>query len=107
MLTHGTKNEMIARHSYFINLYNANVDATNPKSKGDLLREVKKWEKAQQSNEAKNANLIKKSLTNPEEINFYDILFICFICIFGFLGFYYALIKICFYLINIENIMQN
>ncbi|CAB4440552.1 unnamed protein product [Rhizophagus irregularis] len=71
LLTHGTKNEMIARHSYFINLYNANVDATNPKSKGDLLREVKKWEKAQQSNEAKNANLIKKSLTNPEEINFY------------------------------------
>ncbi|RIA88747.1 hypothetical protein C1645_806621 [Glomus cerebriforme] len=70
---YGSKNEMIARHSYFINLYNSNVDATIPKSKGELLRDMKKWERAHQSNEAKDANLIKKTLTNSEEINSYVI----------------------------------
>ncbi|GBC08116.1 hypothetical protein RclHR1_07910005 [Rhizophagus clarus] len=75
LLTHGSKNEMAARHSYYINLYNSNVDATNPKSKGELLRQVKKWEKAQQSDEVKKANLIKKSLNSPEGIKSYDILF--------------------------------
>ena len=81
MVPHGTKNEMIARHSYYTNLYNSNVDATNPKSKGELLREMKKWDRAQHSDEAKDANMLKKSLTNQEEVDSYDILCfsICFV----------------------------
>jgi E3 ubiquitin-protein ligase RAD18 len=81
--TSGSKSEMIARHSYFINLYNSNVDATNPKNKGELLREMKKWERAHQSDEVKDANLLKKSLNKQEEVDSYDILFsILFICSF-------------------------
>ena len=75
MSTNGSRNEMTTRHSYFINLYNSNVDATNPMSKGELLREMKKWERAQQSDEVKDANLLKKSLNKREEIDSYDILF--------------------------------
>ena len=38
---------MVRRHTEWRNLVNANCDASNPKSKRDLLQILKDWEKAQ------------------------------------------------------------
>ncbi|KAG9300613.1 hypothetical protein G9A89_005213 [Geosiphon pyriformis] len=42
---HGDKAIMSKRHGEFINRYNANVDATNPKSTHELISDLKNWEK--------------------------------------------------------------
>lgn len=38
---------MIRRHTEWRNLVNANCDSSNPKSKRELLQDLKEWEKAQ------------------------------------------------------------
>jgi E3 ubiquitin-protein ligase RAD18 len=43
----GTKAAMIQRHLEWLNIWNANVDSTNPKSKAQLLKELEMWERTQ------------------------------------------------------------
>ncbi|CAG8436586.1 6221_t:CDS:2 [Ambispora gerdemannii] len=54
--TIGSKAEMIKRHAEYVNLYNANVDATNPKSHRELLSDMRIWETAQRNNKKRNTN---------------------------------------------------
>ncbi|CAG8471783.1 12605_t:CDS:2, partial [Acaulospora colombiana] len=70
----GNRSDWQKRHAYFIHLWNSNADATKPKTKEELIREVKNWERAQQSGAARTANDVKKTLNTEEEIKFYDIL---------------------------------
>ena len=43
----GSKQLMIKRHREWVNLWNANCDSSNPRSKRDLLRELDAWERTQ------------------------------------------------------------
>ncbi|RHZ77861.1 hypothetical protein Glove_170g10 [Diversispora epigaea] len=72
----GNRTELIKRHSYFTYLWNSNVDATNPKTKECLIKEVQKWERAQQNQNRiiKNNGNLKRFLNTEEEIKSYDIL---------------------------------
>ncbi|CAG8525523.1 12173_t:CDS:2 [Acaulospora morrowiae] len=81
----GGRSDWQKRHEYFIHLWNSNVDATKPKTKEELIRDVKQWERAQQSGAARTASDIKRALNTDEEIKSYDILlsivemFSCFV----------------------------
>lgn len=81
MSLNGSRSELIKRHSYFTDLWNANVDATNPKTKEALIKEVHKWERAQQSQNRiiKNTGGLKKFLDTEEEIKSYDILLVYYV----------------------------
>ena len=48
----GPKKTMIRRHAEWRNLVNANCDSSRPKSKHELLQELKEWEKVQESRPA-------------------------------------------------------
>jgi hypothetical protein len=41
----GSKELMKQRHMYWVNLWNANADSDNPRSKRELLREMDSWER--------------------------------------------------------------
>lgn len=43
----GTRPLLIRRHTEWMNLWNANCDSRNPKTKRDLLRELDNWERTQ------------------------------------------------------------
>lgn len=60
--TIGNKTLLKERHTEWINIWNANCDSSNPKSKGELLNELKKWERSQggQARELDNAGIMKK-----------------------------------------------
>ncbi|CAG8446364.1 5864_t:CDS:2 [Diversispora eburnea] len=72
----GNRIELIKRHSYFTYLWNSNVDATNPKTKESLIKEVQKWERTQQNQKRiiENNDSFKRFLNTEEEIKSYDIL---------------------------------
>ncbi|KAF2199124.1 DNA repair protein rad18 [Delitschia confertaspora ATCC 74209] len=45
--TWGPKQLLIRRHTEWLNLWNSNCDATHPKTKGQLLKELDVWERTQ------------------------------------------------------------
>ncbi|KAF3483314.1 postreplication repair E3 ubiquitin-protein ligase rad18 [Arthroderma uncinatum] len=62
----GPKPILQKRHTEWMNLWNANCDAINPKSKRDLLRDLDMWERTQgglavsQSSSRSNSSIMKK-----------------------------------------------
>ena len=46
--TTGTKHMLEKRHREWLTLWNANCDATHPRSKQDLLRQLNEWERAEE-----------------------------------------------------------
>ena len=46
----GPKQLLIRRHTEWINIWNANCDSTNPRSKRELLRDLDIWERTQGGN---------------------------------------------------------
>ncbi|KDQ12277.1 hypothetical protein BOTBODRAFT_34557 [Botryobasidium botryosum FD-172 SS1] len=42
--TDGSKKAMVARHSHFVTLFNANLDTMRPKSRKELIKELEAWE---------------------------------------------------------------
>ncbi|KAF2772893.1 DNA repair protein rad18, partial [Teratosphaeria nubilosa] len=47
--TSGSKQLMVRRHTEWVNIWNANCDSNNPRSKRELLRELDAWERTQGS----------------------------------------------------------
>ncbi|XP_063147690.1 E3 ubiquitin-protein ligase RAD18 [Candoia aspera] len=45
--TQGTKQQLIKRHQEFVHMYNSQCDSLNPKSVGEIVRELENIEKAQ------------------------------------------------------------
>lgn len=47
--TYGNKTLLSARHREYVNLYNANIDRTNPQSRQEILKQLEKWDLTQQT----------------------------------------------------------
>ena len=45
----GSKQLLMRRHTEWVNMVNANCDSSNPKTKDELLRDLRAWEKSQGS----------------------------------------------------------
>lgn len=60
--TTGLKALLQKRYTEWVNLWNANCDSRHPKSKPDLLNELRKWERSQggQARNADNAGIMEK-----------------------------------------------
>ena len=43
----GSKQLMVRRHTEWVNLWNANCDSSNPRSKRELLQDLDTWERTQ------------------------------------------------------------
>ena len=46
----GSKQLLIRRHTEWVNIWNANCDSSNPRSKRELLRDLDIWERTQGGN---------------------------------------------------------
>jgi len=58
----GRKDQLKDRYTAWANIWNANCDSRNPKSKPELLNELRKWERTQggQAREVEGAGIMKK-----------------------------------------------
>lgn len=47
--SNGTRLDLTKRHTYWVNLYNGNIDSSNPRSRRELLQDLDAWERTQGS----------------------------------------------------------
>ncbi|XP_068108880.1 E3 ubiquitin-protein ligase RAD18 isoform X2 [Hyperolius riggenbachi] len=68
--THGTKQQMIRRHQDYVQMYNSQCDALEPKSAAEIIRELEENEKIRSSLEAKQESAMTfKKEQSEEEID--------------------------------------